>query len=48
MATAAELLQAVAIRGGPDRTHTTHTAGIVRSVDIHTTACYSLSAIEYY
>jgi len=29
------------------RTHTTHTAGIVRSVDIHATARYSLSAIEY-
>jgi len=43
----AELLQAVAIRGGPDRTHTTNTVGIVRSVDINTTACYSLSAIEY-
>jgi len=42
-----KLLQAVAIRSGPDTTHTTHTADIVLSVDIHATARYSLSAIEY-
>jgi len=38
------LLQAVAVRGGPD---TTRATGIVLSVNIHATARYTLSAIEY-
>ena len=37
IACSSKLLQPVAIHGGPD---TTHTAAIVRSVDIHATARY--------